>query len=149
MIIKKILQGKDLDKIGLEKHDIAFLVENGLTVGSFGHIDIISEFEFLQNAIILGYDSNIPICCDGEYKGVFAMEPQFKRFVNSSVETFQRTILRYSKYCTDIQGAVDEDLAIIMVNEAIIDFKNIDPDVWSKKENYWPIIAQQMLDGNL
>lgn len=146
---KKVFSFLDLEKFYLNQNDIQFLVNEGITVGNFGHIYIDKKFDFIENGVVLAYDSGIKIYCSNQNNGVFACEPKYNRYVNSSTEAFHKTLLRYSKYCSDVKDATTEEYAVSIVDSAIEDFKKIDNKAWSKDENYWPIVAQQMLEGNL
>ncbi len=52
-------------------------------------------------------------------------------------------------YCEQVEDVDDEDEALQIVNSATSDMKDVDPLAWSSANNYWPIMGQQMLEGNL
>lgn len=146
---KKIWQVTDLKNVDLSDQDLEFLCNEGLEVGTFGSIVIYSEFESKVNCVVLGFDSDVPICCFKNGEGVFSIEGEYKRFVNSTAKAFSMTVARFAKYCNEVVDVNTEEEALAIVDSAINDMKNIDSGAWMKDINYWPIIGQQMLEGNL
>jgi hypothetical protein len=138
----------DIEDLGIKDRDIEYLTISGIEIGNFGCVDIYPEFEF-KKGIVLGYDNNVPIVCSENGDGVFLHEELVTRFVNNSVEQFILTIKRFKLYCSQVEDIFDEENALKIVNSAIKDMTNLDEFAWSKDANYWPIIGQQMIEGNL
>lgn len=148
MTDKKIWEKLDIESLGLQDKDIKYLCEHGLEVGNFGCVDVYPEFEF-NKGIVLGYDSDVPLVCSENGDGIFSLEEGVNRFVNTSVERFYLTIKRFKLYCEQVEDVDDEEEALKIVNSTISDMKDIDEPAWSNDTNYWPIIGQQMIEGNL
>ncbi len=138
----------DLVTLNLQPQDYEYLRHNGIEVGIYGYINVDSKFEFM-GGVILGYDSDIPIVCDQNGDGIYAVEPKARRFANSSIEYFVCTIKILKQYCEKIESISDEDKALEIVRSTIDEMKNIDKYAWDEDSNYWPIIGQQMMEGNL
>lgn len=145
---KKLWKKSDLISLGIQEKDIEYLSVNGIEVGSFGCIEVYPEFEN-NKGIVLGYDSDIPIVCYTDGDGIYSIEEELKRFVNSSVEQFVLTINKFSLYCKLVEGVEDEEEALSIVNSTINEMKKVDAQAWFNEINYWPIIGQQMIEGNL
>ncbi len=144
----KIWNKPDIEGLGIQDNDIEYLSYRGMELGNYGCTDVYPEFEF-NKGIILAYDSDVPIVCSELGDGVFALEDSMNRFVNSSAETFCLSIKRFKLYCEQVEDIDDEDEALQIVYSAISDMKAIDESAWSNDNNYWPIVGQQMIEGNL
>lgn len=138
----------DLEALNLQPQDYEYLRYKGIEIGLYGYINVDSKFEFMSG-VILGYDSDIPIVCDQNGDGIYAVEPKARRFANSSVEYFVCTIKSLKQYCEKIESVSDEDEALEIVRSTIDKMKNIDQCAWRDDSNYWPVIGQQMVEGNL
>ncbi len=146
---KKTLNISDLGNLNLAKKDLAYLVNKGLPVERLGCIEIFPNWEILEDCIVLGYDHDVPICCFRNGDGIFSIEDNQKRFVNSTVEFFISTTTRFSRYCKAVIEVEDEEDALIIVHSAIDDMRKIDDIAWSNNQYYWPIISEQMIQGHL
>lgn len=144
----KVWAKSDLENLGLQSVDIEYLSVHGIKNGHYGCVEVYPEFE-LNKGIVLAYDSDVPIVCSEKGDGVFSLEGDEDRFVNSTAEKFCLTIKRFKLYCEQVEDIDDEDEALQIVNSAINDMKNIDESSWSSANNYWPIIGEQMEEGNL
>ena len=102
-----------------------------------------------NNLFILAFSDDFPIGFNE--MGIFLYEDGEKRFVNSSIENFSNSILEFDRYRKEIQKYVDadEEEQIQVVNFYIENLKEIDAVAWAEANNFWPIIANQMLEGNL
>ena len=148
MANKKIWNQLDLTELSISKQDLDYLCGSGLDVGNFGIIEIYSEFE-KNEGVVLGYDSDVQIVCLENGEGIFSLEEGKRRFVNSSVKQFSLTIRSFLKYCELVEYAENDEDALNIVNSTINEMKKIDEEAWSDENNYWPIVGQQMIEGNL
>ena len=139
---------KDIEGLAVKDKDIEYLTVHGLELGNFGCVEIYPEFEY-NKGIVLGYDNDFPFVCSENGDGVFLLEEYVNRFVNIGVEQFFKTIKRFKLYCSQVEDIDNEEEALQIVNSAISDMKEIDEFAWSNDNNYWPIIGQQMIEGNL
>jgi hypothetical protein len=144
----KIWKKTNIGGLSLKDQDIEYLTVQGLEIGNFGCVDIYPEFEF-NKGIVLGYDNDFPFVCSENGDGIFLFEEHVNRFVNIGVEQFFATIKRFKLYCRQVEDIDNEEQALQTVNTAISDMKKIDKIAWSNDNNYWPIIGQQMIEGNL
>ena len=147
MNIKKIPKNI-IGNYNLNNEDASYLISIGLETGNFGCIDIYEGFETVNNFIVLGYDNDVPICCSNN-TGIIAIEPGHTRLVNSSVEQFVTSINIFSRYCKEVVTADSEVSQLNIVNIAIAELRDTDEQAWSSNYNYWPIIGDQMIEGNL
>lgn len=148
MTDKKTWKKTDIESLDLQDKDVEYLSTHGLETGNYGCVDVYPEFEF-NKGIVLAYDSDIPIICSENGDGVFSLENSLNRFVNTSAEQFVLTMKRFKQYCEQVQNVEDEEEALKIVNSAILDMKEIDESAWASNINYWPIVGQQMVEGNL
>jgi hypothetical protein len=144
----KVWVKSDIENLGLQPGDIEYLSKYGIESGNYGCIEVFPDFE-LNKGIVLAFDSDVPIVCSEKGDGVFSFEENVDRFVNSSVEKFYLTIKRFKLYCEQVEDIEDENEALKVVNSAIDDMKEINETAWLSANNYWPIIGQQMEEGNL
>lgn len=135
-----------LQKFKLQEEDLYFLIHNGLEIRDFGCIRINELYEYIDGNIIIGYDNDFPVICLN--KGVFLSETDCNRFVNSSLNAFTKSIIAFSEYCEKVTGSSGQEYEIGVVNQTIERMKNIDIEAWRLTSNYWPVIGQQMLEGN-
>jgi len=148
MMENKRWNKEDISYFNFQVKDLEYLCGNGLEVGNFCVINIEQKFEN-DKGVILGYDGDVPIVCSENGDGVFSFEEGKKRFVNSSVEQFVLSINQFRKYCELVEDIEDEDEALAIVNSIINGMKKIDEHAWFKDANYWSIVGQQMIEGNL
>ena len=133
-----------------------FLTSNGLpsgvdwtigfdteVVGTLGHAAA-------KGLRILGHDDGTEICLDEHRDGrVVALEPRGNiRFINSSVETFGEFLTIYQSYRMAVRG-MSEDKAVLLVDSIETSMRSVDGEAFGDRENWWPVIVEQMRDGNL
>ena len=99
----------------------------------------------------IGWDYEVPLCIDATNGIVVAAECDIGgdvRFINSNVKLFGECLVYYGKYRKKIQTTPDDNLegAIKLVEEQV---KKSDPRAFSNKENWWPVIIEQMHQGFL
>lgn len=143
----KLWKRSDMENLRLQDKDIEYLSKKGIRTGDYGYLEVYPEFEF-NKGIVLAYDSDVPIVCSENGNGIFSLEESGDRFVNSSVEYFILTFEKFKLYCQKVESMEDEE-ALQIVNSTIYEMKEIDDKAWSDISNYWPIISQQMIEGNL
>jgi hypothetical protein len=148
MADKKIWKKIDIESLSLHDSDKKYLSVHGLEIGDFGCVHVYPEFEF-NKGIVLGYDGDVPIICSENGDGIFLHEVEKDRFVNTSAKQFALSINRFKLYCEQVEGIDDEEAALQIVNSAISGMKEIDELAWLDENNYWPVVGQQMIEGNL
>lgn len=111
--------------------------------GNIGHLDVRVE---LDDELRLAHDSHVPLVVrDG---AVIALDGT-DRFVNSSVDAFFRTLVRYKKYVDAVVAAATDAEGEQLAFGAAEDMRSLDPEAFNDDNFYWPIICSQMIDGNL
>ncbi len=100
----------------------------------------------------LGTDDPVPICVDERGGGqVVAVEDDVGgkiRYVNSSVEAFGVFLALYQQYRIAVRG-MDDDEAEALIAQTEKKMRRADPHAFSGKNNYWPVIIEQMHHGLL
>ncbi len=144
---KKIWDSDNLNKYHLNSDDITFLTSVGLDIGDFGFIIITPKFETYDEKIVLGYDCDVPIVCSEN--GVFLIEDTLRRFVNTSVKSFCLTLQLYRDYCQTVIEVKDDEEGSKIAHDTISQMQLVDKVAWTSSHNYWAIIGEQMIEGQL
>jgi hypothetical protein len=101
---------------------------------------------------VIGSDVDVPICLDEQHHGrVVAVEDEVggsERLINSNVECFVECLAYYKQYRTAVRHASEDEVqAIIDATESQIG--RTDPAAFDGSNNWWPIIIDQMNEGQL
>lgn len=147
MRTKKLWSSGQLELYDLTIEDSQFLLEHGFDIGDYGCVEIDEAYESRDGNIVIGYDEDYPFICTKQ--GIIIQEQYTTRFANTSLFSFYRSIIIFSEYYETIKGISGEEEELSIVNDTIAIMKEVDKQAWEKNDNYWPIIAQQMIEGNL
>jgi|GEM_PF-6193468 len=148
-LVPKRLMTRDVSIIALEtlvaagvaEPDAREIISVGLPSGSVGHLEC--RPQLVEGVLVLAYDSDVPLVVRaGEVRALDAVE----RLVNTNVEAFCRMVERYDDYRRAVRS--EEDADKIAINAAFA-MSKIDPRAFADGDSYWPIVCEQMRDGNL
>ncbi|HEX7643915.1 MAG TPA: SUKH-4 family immunity protein [Burkholderiaceae bacterium] len=146
----------NLSDVDISLPDKDFLIHTGcpidvdwsLEFSPVGSIPL--ERASLDGLRIIGYDNGSEICIDERDNGsVVAVENGGKvRPINSNVVKFSDFLTLYKKYRRLVQG-LDDDSAMSLIDAIEAEMRAIDEGAFSTVEYWWPVIIEQVREGNL
>jgi len=99
----------------------------------------------------IGTDEGSELCMSNGDGSVIEIDPSHihqRRFVNSSLPLFQMFIDEYAKYANEV-SSMSEDEAIALVESVRAKMESLDAPAFSDPENWWAVITEQMMNGQL
>lgn len=131
-----------LELSGVPRVDALTLAREGLPSGEIGHLWCQPKQD---GELTLAFDADVPLVVRGGR--VFALDGT-DRLVNSTVLGFVRTVERYDRYVREVVGLDDSEGERVAI-EAQADMRGIDHAAFADEDSYWPIVCEQMVEGNL
>lgn len=139
----KVVSVDALVAAGVDVREAMELSRLGLPVGQVGFL-LCEPKE--GDPLVLAYDSDYPLVVrNGQ---VWDLEETIERLVNTSVTAFIAVLERYERYGHEVRDRSDDEGDLI-ARRAASDMKKLDPGAFAPVDAYWPIICDQMIDGNL
>jgi hypothetical protein len=121
-------------------------------IGSLWHFGP-SVHQNVNGCFVIGFDDIVPICISYFEGHVISNEGVVGghiRYINASIGQFASCLNHYGSYGKSAVkvGASEADIAIL-VAETEKNIRRIDSSAFCDKENWWPLVVEQMKYGLL
>ena len=132
-----------LRTVGVEEDEAARLASQGLPKGEVGHLLCRPE---LGDNVVLAYDADVPLVVrDGRVNALDGSD----RLVNTSASAFCAVVERFARYAKEVVNATSEEDGQRMARIAVSEMEALDAPAFESETSYWPIVCEQMIEGNL
>lgn len=143
-----------LEQLQLPVEAKSFLAEGGLPVHGPLELTFDVSLQVTKAGLIrIGSDSATEMCIDpGRQGAVVSVDPEGKlptRFVNSSAMQLAEFILLYRESAEAAKDLADDEEVQRLSEDVIRAWRNLDPEAFSDRENWWAVVAEQMEAGLL
>lgn len=141
-------------KMGVTEEDAKYLINVGLPTGIDWNLSITppaagADPDRIAGMPVVALDGPVPLCVDTSAGGVVvAVENDDQRMVNSNIKRLGVFLMLFQDYRIRVRE-LDEDEAVVLIDEIEQRMRECDPDGMRDGEWYWPVVVEQMRDGFL